>query len=83
VSARETLHDSLDPSAFGGHPYSDRERELGYGTRFDPRFTDPYDLAEALVASRRREASLRYALRRITHARFGRGRKIAREALGE
>lgn len=79
----ESLNASLDPGSFGGHPYSDHEWALGYGTRFDPRFANPYDIAEALMASRKREASLRYALRRIVRTRFGRGRKIAREALGE
>jgi hypothetical protein len=27
-----------DPGSFGGHPYSDNEREIGYGTYRDPRF---------------------------------------------
>ncbi len=29
-----------DPSSFGGHPYTPREIQLGYGTDNDPRFAD-------------------------------------------
>ena len=29
---------SPDPGSFGGHPYSDNERAIGYGSYRDPRF---------------------------------------------
>lgn len=36
----------LDPSSFGGHPYTPNERAIGYGTYRDPRFL-PRALAPA------------------------------------
>jgi len=38
-----------DPGDFGGHPYSENERAIGYGTYRDPRFLPP-SLARAAIA---------------------------------
>ena len=40
----------LDARDFGGHPYSDDERAIGYGTYRDPRFLPP-SLARAAIAA--------------------------------
>jgi len=73
--------DGLDPGSFGGHPYSETERALGYGTKYDPRSANPYDVAEALMSSLKREAALRYALKEVTWVPFWRRKKVARRAL--
>lgn len=81
-----SLCDGPDPGSFGGHPYSDRERALGYGSKFDPRSANPYDIAEALMAAQKREAALRSAVRLMMALPVTARRemkRVGREALGE
>lgn len=78
--------EGLDPGSFGGLPYSDRELAFGYGTKFDPRFANPYDIAAALMASQKREATLRNAILQMVALPVTARRemkRIGREALSE
>ena len=77
------LHDAPDPGSFGGHPYTENERAVGYGTKYDPRFANPYDIAEALMSSQKREGRFRAALMELTHTPLWRWRKIVERALDE